>query len=84
MLNIMSYYLMINFWYYLYSFNNFLALERATIITWKSYIHLWVNKLQSSCTFITFMLKDEHRLILGILMHVKCIHELYSLLDHIP
>jgi hypothetical protein len=26
--------------------------------------------------FITFMLKDEHRLSLGMLMHVKFIHEL--------
>jgi hypothetical protein len=34
--------------------------------------------------FITFMLEDEHRLSLGMLMHVKYMHELYSLLTHIP
>ena len=31
-------------------------------------------------SFITFMLEDEHRLSLGMLMHVKCIHELCHLL----
>ena len=30
------------------------------------------------------MLEDEHRLSLGMLMHVKCIHELCSLLSYIP
>jgi hypothetical protein len=35
-------------------------------------------------SFITFMLEDGQRLSLGMLMHVKCIHELCSLLDHIP
>ena len=35
-------------------------------------------------SFITFMLEDEHRLSLGMLMHVKCIHELCHLLLHIP
>jgi hypothetical protein len=29
------------------------------------------------------MLEDKHRLTLGMLMHVKCIHDLYSLLSHI-
>jgi hypothetical protein len=29
------------------------------------------------------MLEDEHRLSLGMLMHVKCIHDLCILLDHI-
>jgi hypothetical protein len=34
--------------------------------------------------FITFMLEDEHsRLSLRMLMHVKCIHDLCSLLSHI-
>ena len=27
-------------------------------------------------SFITFILEDEYRLSLGMLMHVKCIHEL--------
>ena len=30
--------------------------------------------------FITFILEDEHRLSLGMLMHVKCIHELCIIL----
>ena len=43
------------------------------------------NNLQSPClVFITFILEDEHGLSLGMLMHVKCIHELCSLLPHIP
>jgi hypothetical protein len=34
-------------------------------------------------SLITFMLEDEHKLSLGMLMHVKCIHDLCSLLGHI-
>ena len=33
---------------------------------------------------INFMLEDEHRLSLGMLMHLKCIYVLCSLLCHIP
>jgi hypothetical protein len=33
--------------------------------------------------FITFMLGDEHRLSLGMLMHVKYIHDHCILLGHI-
>jgi hypothetical protein len=32
--------------------------------------------------FITFMLVDKHRLSLGMLIHVKGIHDLCSLLGH--
>ena len=35
-------------------------------------------------SFITFILEDEYWLSLGMLMHVKCIHELYILLLDIP
>jgi hypothetical protein len=85
MLNIMNYYLM----EWLFSFHTLFqytiyTLVPAGIITCKYCIHLWVNKLQSSCTFITFMLKGKHRLSLRMLRHVKCIHKLCSLLDHIP
>ena len=31
-------------------------------------------------SFVTFMHEDEHKFNLGVLMHVKCIHELCSLL----
>jgi hypothetical protein len=34
-------------------------------------------------SFITIILEDEHGLSLGILIHVKCMHELCSLLPHI-
>ena len=42
------------------------------------------NKLQSPCLVLSPLCSDEHRLSLGMLMHVKCIHELCSLLSHIP
>lgn len=42
--------------------------------------HLWypliVLKSKVHVSFITFILEDEYRLSLGMLMHVKCIHEL--------
>ena len=42
--------------------------------------HLWypwiVIKYKVHVSFITFILEDEYRLSLGMLMHVKCIHEL--------
>jgi hypothetical protein len=41
------------------------------------------NKLQSS-SFITFIFEDEHGLSLGMLMHAKFMHEICSLLMHIP
>jgi hypothetical protein len=50
---------------------------------WRLGSYWWVNKLESLCIFITFMLVDEQRLCLGMLMHVKCIHDLFSLLSHI-
>jgi hypothetical protein len=34
--------------------------------------------------FITFILDDEHGLSFGIMMHAKYMHELCSLLMHIP
>jgi hypothetical protein len=42
------------------------------------------SKVQRSCLFITYILKDEYRLILGMLMHVKCIHDLCTLPLDIP
>jgi hypothetical protein len=84
MLNIMNYYLMeLLFSFHILFQYTIYALEPAAILICKYCIHLWVNKLQSSCNFITFMLEDEHRLSLGMLMHVKCIHEIFSLLGHI-
>ena len=42
--------------------------------------HLWYPLIELKCkvhvSFITFILEDEYRLIMGMLMHVKCIHEL--------
>ena len=50
--------------------------------------HLWYPLIVLKCkvhvSFITFILEDEHGLSLGMLMHVKCIHELYILLHVIP
>ena len=45
--------------------------------------HLWYLLLVLYCkahvSFITFILKDEYWLSLGMLMHVKCIHELCTI-----
>ena len=42
--------------------------------------HLWYPLIVLECkvhvNFITFILEDEYRLSLGMLMHIKCIHEL--------
>ena len=50
--------------------------------------HLWYPLIVFNCkvhvSFITFILEDEYRLSLGMLMHVKCIHELCTLFTHIP
>jgi hypothetical protein len=55
-----------------------LKFESSTLCTNTCYIQL-SNKLQSQCLlFITFILDDKHGLSLGMLMHVKCIHELCS------
>jgi hypothetical protein len=40
-------------------------LDLAAIISCKYCIHLWVNKLQSSCLFIIFLLEDEQIISLG-------------------
>ena len=41
--------------------------------------HLWYPLIVLKCkvhvSFITYILEDEYRLSLGMLMHVKCIHE---------
>ena len=46
--------------------------------------HLWYPLLVLNCkvhvSFITFILEDEYWLSLGMLMHVKCIHELCTIL----
>ena len=46
--------------------------------------HLWYPLIVLNCkvhvSFITFILEDEYRLSLGMLMHVKCIHELCIIL----
>ena len=46
--------------------------------------HLWYPLIVLKCkvhvSFITFILEDEYRLSLGMLMHVKCIHELCIIL----
>ena len=46
--------------------------------------HLWYPLIVLKCkvhvSFITFILEDEHGLSLGMLMHVKCIHELCIIL----
>ena len=46
--------------------------------------HLWYPLIVLYCkvhvSFITFILEDEYRLSLGMLMHVKCIHELCIIL----
>ena len=45
--------------------------------------HLWYPLLVLNCkvhvSYITFILEDEYRLSLGMLMHVKCIHELCTI-----
>jgi hypothetical protein len=46
------------------------------------YIFELMNPKFHVCS-ITFMLEDKHILSLGMLMHVKCIHEHCSLSDHI-
>ena len=42
--------------------------------------HFWYPLIVLKCkvhvSFITFILKDEYRLSLGMLMHIKCTHEL--------
>ena len=49
--------------------------------------HIWYPLIVLKCkvhvSFITFILEDEYRLSLGMLMHVKCIHELCTLFTHI-
>jgi hypothetical protein len=61
-----------------------LKIESLIICITTCYFHR-NNKLQSSCLgFITFILEDEHGLSLGMLMYLKFMHELYSLLLHIP
>ena len=78
--------LTLNIWYL---FINYLAycyiLLRMNHLTLCSNInHLWypltVLKCKVHVSFITFILEDEHGLSLGMLMHVKCIHELCIIL----
>ena len=69
-----------------------LVVHLQIIFHWK-YLFLWtmhdinwsvVTKSKVHVSFVTFMLEDEHRLSLGMLMHVKCIHELCTLLAWLP
>ena len=82
--------LTLNIWY---RFINYLAycyiLLRMNHLTLCSNSnHLWylliVLKCKVHVSFITFILEDEHGLSLGMLMHVKCIHELCIILFIFP
>jgi hypothetical protein len=55
-----------------------LKFESSTLCTTKQ------QTPKSMFCFITFILEDDHRSNLGMLMDVKCIHELCSLLPYIP
>jgi hypothetical protein len=45
-------------------------------------MQLMIRNLKVQVCFITFMLEDDQRLSLGMLVHVKCMHELWcSLYD---
>ena len=65
-----------------------LVLIMKTMDLWNNdhdfHMYLVTTNSKVHVSFITFMLEDEHRLSLGMLMHVKCINELYSFLSHIP
>jgi hypothetical protein len=43
-----------------------------------------VVNYKAHVSFITFIVEDEYRLTLGMLMHVKCIHDLCTLPLDIP
>ena len=82
--------LTLNIWYH---FINYLAycyiLLRMNHLTLCSNSnHLWYPLIVLKCkvhvSFISFILEDEHGLSLGMLMHVKCIHELCIILFIFP
>jgi hypothetical protein len=72
-------YVIYNFIIYLFNWHLFLTL----VYTMRSndllnYVTN-VNKPQSSCCFITFILEDVHMLSLGMLIHIKRINEFWCL-----
>ena len=80
-LNILS----LNIWYHFINYlaycYSFLRMNHLTLCSNSN--HLWYSLLVLKCkvhiSFITFILEDEYRLSLGMLMHVKCIHELCTI-----
>ena len=78
--------LTLNIWYhfiiYLVYCYSFWRMNHLTLCSNSN--HLWypliVLKSKVHVSFITFILEDEYRLSLGMLMHVKCIHELCIIL----